>query len=304
MSNLGILFVFKYFNFLNKSVSNLLKLFNISYNVPVLKDLIPRSLNFLYPVVKDLYGFFGQTYDQPAVNLFLLVGISFYTFQALSYTIDVYRGTREPEKHFGMFALYVSFFPTLLSGPIERSTRLLPQLYRKVEFDYDRVVNGLILMAWGFFQKLVIADRLAQYANLVYSAPQSVQRASPPDGDLLFRDTGLLRFFGIYRHRHRHGAGDGIRAHAELPAPLFLAVHRRAVAALAHLPHILVPRLPVYPPGRQSCSALAALLQHTARVHPQRPLARRAVDLRHLGRAERRPHHHGPGNGPVPHRRA
>ncbi len=142
VSNLGILFVFKYFNFLNNSLRDLFSAMHMNYNVPELK-------------------------------LMLLVGISFYTFQALSYTIDVYRGTREPEKHFGMFALYVSFFPTLLAGPIERSTRLLPQLYRKVEFDYDRVVNGLILMGWGFFQKLVIADRLAQYANLVYSSPQT-----------------------------------------------------------------------------------------------------------------------------------
>jgi alginate O-acetyltransferase complex protein AlgI len=141
LSNLGILFMFKYFNFFNNSIH-------------------------------DLFTAAGIGYPVPALNLLLPVGISFYTFQALSYTIDVYRGTREPEKHFGMFALYVSFFPTLLSGPIERSTRLLPQLYRKVDFDYERVVNGLILMGWGFFQKLVIADRLAQYANLVYSSPQ------------------------------------------------------------------------------------------------------------------------------------
>jgi D-alanyl-lipoteichoic acid acyltransferase DltB (MBOAT superfamily) len=141
VSNLAILFMFKYFVFFNNSI-------------------------------RDLLAFFGMTYTAPVLNLLLPVGISFYTFQALSYTIDVYRGTREPERHFGMFALYVSFFPTLLSGPIERSTRLLPQLYRKVEFDYDRVVSGLILMAWGFFQKLIIADRVGQYVNLVYNSPQ------------------------------------------------------------------------------------------------------------------------------------
>jgi alginate O-acetyltransferase complex protein AlgI len=139
-SNLAILFVFKYFYFFNNSI-------------------------------RDLLGIFGVNYTVPVLNLLLPVGISFYTFQALSYTIDVYRGSREPERHFGMFALYVSFFPTLLAGPIERSTRLLPQLYRKVEFNYDRVVSGLVLMVWGFFQKLIIADRLAQYVNLVYSDP-------------------------------------------------------------------------------------------------------------------------------------
>ncbi len=139
--NLGILFMFKYFAFFNNSI-------------------------------RDLMAFFGQTYTPPVLHLLFPVGLSFYTFQALSYTVDVYRGSREPEKHFGMFALYVSFFPTLLSGPIERSTRLLPQLYRKVEFNYDRVVSGLILMGWGFFQKLVIADRLAQYVGMIYNQPQ------------------------------------------------------------------------------------------------------------------------------------
>ncbi len=140
VSNLGILFVFKYFNFFNNSI-------------------------------RDLFDTLGMQYSVPELNLLLPVGISFYTFQALSYTVDLYRGSRKPEYHFGMFALYVSFFPTILAGPIERSTRLLPQLYREVGFDYDRVVSGLILMSWGFFQKLVIADRLAQYVNMVYANP-------------------------------------------------------------------------------------------------------------------------------------
>ncbi len=139
--NVGILFLFKYFNFFNNTI-------------------------------RDLLALFGGTYTPPVLSLLLPVGISYYTFQALSYTIDVYRGTREPERHFGILALYLCFFPTLLSGPIERSTRLLPQLYRKVEFNYDRVVSGLILMGWGFFQKLVIADRVAMYVNLVYESPQ------------------------------------------------------------------------------------------------------------------------------------
>jgi alginate O-acetyltransferase complex protein AlgI len=142
VSNLGILFLFKYFNFFNNSM-------------------------------KELFGAIGFPYGVPALNLLLPIGISFYTFQALSYTIDVYRGTRQPERHFGIFALYVSFFPVLLSGPIERSTTLLPQFYEEKKFDYSRVSDGLKLMAWGFFQKFVIADRLGQYVNVVYSDPQS-----------------------------------------------------------------------------------------------------------------------------------
>jgi alginate O-acetyltransferase complex protein AlgI len=138
--NLGLLFFFKYFNFFGESVNAVFDRFNIFYNVP--------SYQFLLPV-----------------------GISFYTFQTLSYTIDVYMGNKEPEKHFGIFAVYVSFFPQLVAGPIERSSSLLPQFYKKVEFDYERIKSGLLQMAWGFFKKVVIADRLAEYVNIVYNNP-------------------------------------------------------------------------------------------------------------------------------------
>ena len=103
------------------------------------------------------------------MKFLLPVGISFYTFQTLSYTIDVYRGKKEPERHFGKFALYVSFFPQLVAGPIERSERLLPQFHRKVEFNYERIRDGFVLATWGLFKKVVIADRLAEYVNLVYN---------------------------------------------------------------------------------------------------------------------------------------
>jgi alginate O-acetyltransferase complex protein AlgI len=138
--NFGLLFSFKYFNFFNESFIILFRYLNIIYHVPSLKVLLP-------------------------------VGISFYTFQTLSYTIDVYRGNREPERHLGIFALYVAFFPQLVAGPIERSTRLLPQFYEKMEFDYQRVKDGLLLMTWGFFKKVVIADWIAIYINQVYNNP-------------------------------------------------------------------------------------------------------------------------------------
>jgi alginate O-acetyltransferase complex protein AlgI len=138
--NLGLLFGFKYFNFFNDSLRTIFDQFNIFYDVPVFKVLLP-------------------------------VGISFYTFQTLSYTIDVYRKKREPEKHLGIFALYVAFFPQLVAGPIERSTRLLPQLIQKYNFNYDRVTDGLKLMLWGFFKKVVIADRVAVIVNQVYNNP-------------------------------------------------------------------------------------------------------------------------------------
>ena len=141
ISNLGLLFSFKYFNFFNESLRTLLNSWNIMYNVPAFHALLP-------------------------------VGISFYTFQTMSYSIDVYRGEQQPERHFGMFALYVTFFPQLVAGPIERSTSLLPQFYECHAFDVKRAVHGLQLMLWGFFKKVVIADRLAWYVNAVYNQPE------------------------------------------------------------------------------------------------------------------------------------
>lgn len=138
--NLGMLFFFKYFNFFNTNVASLLSFFDISYQ--------PLSLNILLPV-----------------------GISFYTFQTLSYTIDVYRGDLPAERDFFDFALYVSFFPQLVAGPIERSTNLLPQFKVHHEFDAHRASSGLRLMVWGFFKKVVIADRLAVIVNTIYNNP-------------------------------------------------------------------------------------------------------------------------------------
>lgn len=142
--NLGMLFLFKYFNFFNDSLRALFNRFNLFYDVP-------------------------------AFNLLLPVGISFYTFQVIGYLVDVYREENKAEKHLGIFALYVAFFPQLVAGPIERCARLLPQFYKKYEFDYQRVTDGLKLMAWGMFKKVVIADRLAPLVTQVYDHPQDYQ---------------------------------------------------------------------------------------------------------------------------------
>ncbi len=141
-SNLGILFFFKYFNFFSDSTRAVLESFSMSY-------------------------------DMPYFDLLLPVGISFYTFQTLSYSIDVYRGNLKPEKHLGIFALYVSFFPQLVAGPIERSTNLIPQFHKENHFDYAKMVSGLKLMLWGYFKKLVVADRLGIYVDEIYSDPAS-----------------------------------------------------------------------------------------------------------------------------------
>mgnify|MGYP003667452434 FL=1 len=120
-----------------------------------------------------LFNNIGLEWHISNLNILLPVGISFYTFQALSYTMDVYNGKITATRHFGKYALFVSFFPQLVAGPIEKSAHLLPQFDRATKFDYNGIKDGLILMAWGFFKKMVIADRLAILVNTVYGNPSA-----------------------------------------------------------------------------------------------------------------------------------
>ncbi len=142
ISNIGILGFFKYYNFFTENISFL--------------------INHL-----------GYKAKLSSFSLILPIGLSFHTFQALSYIIEVYRGNQKAEKHFGIYALYVMFFPQLVAGPIERPQNILYQFYEKKVFDPDGISSGLKLMLRGFFKKLVIADRLAIYVNAVYNHPAS-----------------------------------------------------------------------------------------------------------------------------------
>lgn len=136
-TNVGLLIFFKYYNFFSAELNSLFQLLSIPFSI--------TEHHFLLPL-----------------------GISFYTFQTMSYTIDVYRGYLRPETHFGKFALFVCFFPQLIAGPIEKAKDLLGQFHFQYKFDYKRVVEGLQLILWGLFKKLVIADWMAVYANEVF----------------------------------------------------------------------------------------------------------------------------------------
>lgn len=154
VANVGVLAVFKYWDFLNGSLTTLLGSAGIPYHMPKLNE----------------WTFFGFL---PA-GMVLPIGLSFHTFQSLSYTIEVYRGHQPAERRFGIFALYVMFYPQLVAGPIERPANLLNQLNAqegrgiRSHFDHDRFTWGLKQMLWGFFKKLVIADRCGAVANEVY----------------------------------------------------------------------------------------------------------------------------------------
>lgn len=137
--NLAILFLFKYYNFLASNMEAALQYCGLAIPFPVSKLLLP-------------------------------VGISFYTFQALGYTIDVYRGTTRVERDFWTYALFVSFFPQLVAGPIERSNNLLPQFKCSRTFDYESAMRGVRMMVWGYFLKLVLADRCGTYVDAVFNS--------------------------------------------------------------------------------------------------------------------------------------
>jgi len=141
IANIGVLCVFKYYNFINFNITGLCGLFHIKIDWPLLKLALP-------------------------------IGLSFHTFQAMSYTIEVYRGNQKAERHFGIYALYVMFYPQLVAGPIERPQNMLHQFHEEHEFSSEMVTSGLRLMMWGLFKKVVIADRIALITDNIFDMPQ------------------------------------------------------------------------------------------------------------------------------------
>lgn len=162
--NFSLLFLFKYSMFANEIFLNIYgKIASFFYivqgNTKEVSLVLAESLINNFPT---------RNY-----SILLPMGISFYTFQAIAYVIDVYRKEIEPTKHYGIFSLYITFFPQLVAGPIERYTNLMPQFFEKHNFDKERVLYGIKIMMYGFFKKIVIADRIAIAVNTVYSYPSS-----------------------------------------------------------------------------------------------------------------------------------
>jgi alginate O-acetyltransferase complex protein AlgI len=168
VANVGVLAVFKYFNFLSANANAIAQVFNWPYDFPLLDIILP-------------------------------IGLSFHTFQAMSYTIEVYKGRQPAERHPGIYSLYVMFYPQLVAGPIERPQNLLHQFYEKHAFDYERVTEGLRQMAWGLFMKVVIADRLARYVNVVYNEPTNFHGLTLVVGTVFFAFQIYCDFAG-YSH--------------------------------------------------------------------------------------------------------
>ena len=145
-----------------------------------------KYYNFFLDNFITAFSFFGTEIKANSLNIILPVGISFYTFQTLSYTIDVYKRKLEPTKDFIAFTAFVSFFPQLVAGPIERATQLLPQFYKKRTFDYSKAVDGMRQILWGLFKKIVIADNCAEYANQIFNNSADMNGSTLVLGALFF----------------------------------------------------------------------------------------------------------------------
>lgn len=145
-----------------------------------------KYYNFFLDNFRNAFSFFGQEIPTNSLNIILPVGISFYTFQTLSYTIDVYKKKLEPTKDLITFSAFVSFFPQLVAGPIERGTNLLPQFYNKRTFNYPKAVEGMRQILWGLFKKIVIADNCAEFANQIFNNSTDLNGSTLVLGALFF----------------------------------------------------------------------------------------------------------------------
>ena len=145
-----------------------------------------KYYNFFLDNFVSAFSFFGKEINANSLNIILPVGISFYTFQTLSYSIDVYKRKLEPTKDFIAFSAFVSFFPQLVAGPIERASNLLPQFYSKRTFNYSKAVDGMRQILWGLFKKIVIADNCAEYANLIFNNSDDYSGSTLVLGALFF----------------------------------------------------------------------------------------------------------------------
>ena len=221
-ANLGLLGFFKYYNFFAANIAQLLH----------------------------------QPSDAFALSIILPLGISFHTFQSMSYVIDVYRREQEPITNPIDYALFISFFPQLVAGPIVRAREFFGDLYHWQQPSSDDVLRGLLLVLLGLAKKMVMADQFAQIADGYFQDVAKHPGMVPAwCGRDRVRHPDLLRFLRLHRHGHRHGEAAGLPFPGEFPAAVSGLQHHRLLASLAHFAVALAARLSLHPAGRQSRTA-------------------------------------------------
>ena len=250
---LGTLFFFKYYNFMAGTVSGIMSAIN------------------------------GKSYDF-SLNLILPVGISFYTFQTLSYAIDVYRGDIKAERNFFWYALFVSFFPQLVAGPIERPENLLPQLKNFNRLNAENAFLGMQKMAVGFFKKIAVADILAGYVNSVYNDIGKATAIGIIIATVLFAVQIYCDFSGYTDIAIGCARIMGIRLMQNFDRPY----SARSIKEFWDRWHVnMVPRLSLHTAGRQQMLTRKVLSESFHRISRERLMARCKLDLCNLGCAPR-----------------
>ncbi|MEI9983363.1 MAG: MBOAT family O-acyltransferase [Aliidongia sp.] len=252
--NLSLLFTFKYFNFFTDSFVALLHTAGIQANPVTLRLILP-------------------------------VGISFYTFQSLSYTLDIYRGHMHARRNLLDYATFVGFFPQLVAGPIVRAYDFLPQLDSLRRFDTVPVRATLIQFFFGFVKKACVSDNLAPYVDAVFSHPANYDGTSIVAATVLYAIQIYCDFSGYTDMAIATAKLLGFDLTVNFPPPVFLVRHHRFLAALAYQPVVLAARLSLYPAGRQSRQQALWLPQSDGDDDSGRALARRVVEFRDLGHA-------------------
>ena len=252
---------------------------NIVVNLAILG--IFKYYNFFVTEFTQLV--FGGNTESWLINVILPVGISFYTFQALSYSIDVFRGNIKATRDCVQFFAFVSFFPQLVAGPIERATNLLPQFARERHFDYAQAVDGLRQMLWGLFKKMVIADNCAKAVDIVWAKLRKPSRQRARNRRNSFRVPNLRRFFWLFRHRNWLCKTFRHLAKKEFSLSVFFARHRRILAPLAHFAQHLVSRLSLHSARRLARGNAKNAAKHFHHFCRLRTLAWRKLDLHRLG---------------------
>ena len=251
---------------------------NIVLNLGIL--CMFKYLNFLRDSLVHFLGLFGVNPDWPTLYILLPVGISFYTFQAISYTVDVYRGEIKPTRDVVAFGVFIAFFPQLVAGPIERATNLLPQFLRTKTFDYETAVVGMRQITDHCRRDGPLCEPVARESLLLLGIEHGVGRH-------IVRRADLCRLLGLQRHRHRLGPIVEHQAQTQLPLPVLLSQYEGIVAAVAHLADDLVQALCVFPVGRFPSRPLAHGIQHNGGVLALRFVARSRLDVRDMGYCQR-----------------
>lgn len=263
--SLGALFFFKYFNFIADSVVSLVNAFG------------------------------GKATFNP-LDIILPVGISFYTFQTLSYVIDVFEGKTPAEKNPVYYALYVSFFPQLVAGPIERPENLIPQFKEKQGIQRDNLVAGMKFMLQGFAKKILVADVIATFVNAVYNHLEGTNGFLVALGTIGF----ALQIYGDFSGYSDIAVGAAkmfnINLSKNFDRPYRATSIKDFLASVAHHPLDMVQGLPLFPHGRLPRALVALGHQRDGRLLPFGALARGGIDLHHLWPDARRLSDHWTGH--------